>query len=259
MRDQTKNDRHTMNDLRTTESRRPVRGVMIDLDDTLFDHRLSSRAGLEALRQAYDVCDACAIDALESLYQSLVAEVHHQVLRGELSLADGRTERTRQLFAGLGQTIDQATAGEAAMVYRDAYQAARVPIDGALELLRKLRQSAPVAIVTNHKHDEQIRKLEQIGLMTEIDHLVTSGAVGIEKPVAGIFEFAMAKLGVSPDETVMFGDSWAADVEGAAALGIRCVWLNRYATACPNPALATERTSLQPVDELAAVLLGEAR
>jgi FMN phosphatase YigB (HAD superfamily) len=33
-----------------------------------------------------------------------------------------------------------------------------------------------------------------------------------------------------PEETVMIGDSWTADVEGARSAGIRAIWFNRTGT-----------------------------
>ncbi len=52
-----------------------------------------------------------------------------------------------------------------------------------------------------------------------------------------IFEAALAALGVAPDEAVHVGDSLKADVAGAAALGIRTVWITRR-IADPAEALA---------------------
>ena len=48
------------------------------------------------------------------------------------------------------------------------------------------------------------------------------------------------ELGVSPAETIHVGDSLRADVGGAAALGIRTVWITRR-IADPSAALAAHR------------------
>ena len=50
---------------------------------------------------------------------------------------------------------------------------------------------------------------------------------GIEKPDARIFQIALEKSGYSADELVHVGDSIKSDVEGAANVGIKSVWLNR--------------------------------
>ena len=52
---------------------------------------------------------------------------------------------------------------------------------------------------------------------------------------------------------VMVGDSWPNDIVGA---GLRAVWLNRYGAACPDPALAVEVTSLEPMVRVVEILKG---
>jgi putative hydrolase of the HAD superfamily len=56
---------------------------------------------------------------------------------------------------------------------------------------------------------------------------VGSKSHGWTKPHASIFESALAALGTGPAETVMVGDSYADDIEGARALGMRAILLDR--------------------------------
>jgi putative hydrolase of the HAD superfamily len=50
---------------------------------------------------------------------------------------------------------------------------------------------------------------------------------GIEKPDPRLFRVALADAGCAPDEMLHVGDSLENDVAGAAAAGVRSVWLNR--------------------------------
>lgn len=47
------------------------------------------------------------------------------------------------------------------------------------------------------------------------------------KPAPGIFECAMARMGVGPGEVVHVGDSLHSDVAGAGNVGIDVIWLSR--------------------------------
>lgn len=47
----------------------------------------------------------------------------------------------------------------------------------------------------------------------------------VGKPMPYIFRAALARLGVSPEEAAMIGDSLASDVRGAQAVGLRTIWL----------------------------------
>ena len=54
------------------------------------------------------------------------------------------------------------------------------------------------------------------------------------KPEPAIFVHALSQLGVDADRAVMIGDSLERDVDGAAAVGIRGIWLNRAGEASPS-------------------------
>lgn len=83
----------------------------------------------------------------------------------------------------------------------------------------------PRAVVSNA--DDAFLKgiLRKNGL--RFDHVITSEFVRAYKPRPRIFEAALARLRVDPAEAVHVGDSLTADVEGAARLGMRTVWVNR--------------------------------
>ena len=72
--------------------------------------------------------------------------------------------------------------------------------------------------------DELVTKLGLAGLF----HLaVTSGDVGAAKPDPAIFRAALSRAGVEPYEAVHVGDQLSSDVQGALAVGIRAVLLDR--------------------------------
>ena len=48
------------------------------------------------------------------------------------------------------------------------------------------------------------------------------------KPRKELFELALKSTGLAPDEVIHIGDSVSSDVQGAAKVGIRALWLNRF-------------------------------
>jgi HAD superfamily hydrolase (TIGR01549 family) len=60
-----------------------------------------------------------------------------------------------------------------------------------------------------------------------IDAAVGSRTHGKVKPDPSIFLAALERLGVGPEETVMVGDTFADDIEGARAVGIRAILIDR--------------------------------
>jgi 2-haloalkanoic acid dehalogenase type II len=65
------------------------------------------------------------------------------------------------------------------------------------------------------------------GLLGLVDGVVTSADVGAAKPDPRIFRRGLELAGAGPEDAVHVGDSVANDVEGARALGMRAVLLQR--------------------------------
>jgi HAD superfamily hydrolase (TIGR01549 family) len=231
-----------------------MRAVLLDLDDTLSDHSHSSQAALREVCRATPALAARPFATLLADHATILEVVHLELLRGALTMEAARAERFRRLFAQHGCDADPAGA---AACYREAYQRARQAVPGALALLEQLRGRAVVAVVSNNVQAEQEGKLRHLGMTHLIDAMVVSETVGVAKPDPAIFAAALGQLGCAAEDAVMLGDSWAADVLGARAAGVRAVWLNRHGLLCPDPTLAHELSSLEPTALVVDLLLGQ--
>ena len=146
-------------------------------------------------------------------------------------------------------------AGEAARLYRRTYLAERRLVPGADALLRVLRRSVRLGIVSNNILAEQEDKLAYFNLRSVFDVLVVSAEEGVSKPEPGIFRVALARLGCPAEDAVMVGDTWAADILGAASVGMRAVWFNQRGEPVPDPSLAVEIRSLEPTEAVSRTIL----
>lgn len=211
-----------------------IRAVLFDLDDTLFDHRQSARTALEAVQACHPSLSTVPFAALERSHARYLEEIHGEVLAGRVGLDDARRERFRRLFGSAGHEPDDELVERAAVTYRDRYRAGRMPIDGAVALLGLVRAHARVGVVSNNLLEEQRDKLRFCKLDRFIDVLVVSEEAGVSKPHPYIFKLALERLECAAADVVMVGDSWAADVVGAQAAGIRPIWFNPDGTPAPT-------------------------
>jgi HAD superfamily hydrolase (TIGR01549 family) len=69
--------------------------------------------------------------------------------------------------------------------------------------------------------------LAELGLDRHLDFVLPSGAVGVAKPNPAFYRLALQEAGVAPDEAIMVGDSYRADVRGAWSAGMDAAWLDR--------------------------------
>lgn len=216
--------------------------VLLDLDDTLFDHWACTRAALADLRERFPVLGRVPAAAVEAEHRRLLETLHLQVLAGRMTVDDARVERFRRLLEFAGGTPDAASPTDVAAAYRAAYLAHWRPVDGALELLEALHGQVLTGIVTNNVASEQRQKIAACGFGPLLDAVIISEEAGVTKPDPRIFRMALDQLGCQAGETVMIGDAWETDIAGALAAGIRPIWFNRFAAESPNRTVAEVRS-----------------
>jgi putative hydrolase of the HAD superfamily len=97
--------------------------------------------------------------------------------------------------------------------------------EDALPVLEELRRrEIRIGLISNGQRDLE-EFVEHHAL--DVDAVVGSKAHGRVKPHASIFVAALQALGAEPAEAAMVGDSYEDDIEGARALGIRAILLDR--------------------------------
>ena len=194
------------------------RAILFDLDDTLYPYRAFLRSGFRAVARRLAADRGLpAASILRVLYRALV---------------DGARGRELQVLCAryaLPATLVPALAD----VVREHAPSLRLPRQ-TTRVLAELRRGWRVGIVTNGAPRIQRRKVEALGLAPLVDAVVFAGehGDGRGKPAAAPFEAALARLGTTAAQTVFVGDDRRADVEGAAAVGMRAIHLLPGAAAC---------------------------
>jgi HAD superfamily hydrolase (TIGR01549 family) len=233
-----------------------IKAVLFDLDDTLYDHRFSSRNGLRALKNVYDCFKNAELDVLEMEYLKLLNEIHlSKVLTGIYTIDEARAERYRRFFLKFGVDAGLEEINHAREIYTSAYRVIQRAVPGSIELLNKLKKKVKLGIVSNNYGTEQEAKINSCGFNRYFDAVVTSVEVGITKPSPEIFFMALEKLGFMPAETVMIGDSWNSDIKGARNAGINPIWFNRYGFDYPEEnSNIPEIRSLIPIEYVLSLI-----
>ncbi|MFH9352426.1 HAD family hydrolase [Kitasatospora sp. NPDC017646] len=217
----------------------PIRGVLFDVDDTLFDYSGSEEAGILAHLRDVGLLDRFPTpQAAVALWRSIMEYQYARYLARELTLRGQQYERTRQFLAQLGQDGAEHLSDEQAAAWFAGYAAHRDAAWSAFpDAEPALLQLAPhyrLGIVSNSDADHQRRKLRAIGLLDHLgDVLVCSDQHGEAKPAPGIFHAGCAALGLPPHEVAYVGDKYTLDAEGARDAGLHAFWLDRAATDTP--------------------------
>jgi putative hydrolase of the HAD superfamily len=82
-------------------------------------------------------------------------------------------------------------------------------------------------IITNGFEEVQHLKIKNCGLDKYFKEVITSERANAKKPSADIFNFALSATGATVENSLMIGDSWEADIDGARNFGMDQVFICR--------------------------------
>jgi HAD superfamily hydrolase (TIGR01549 family) len=199
-----------------------LRAVLFDVDFTLCRPgpelsperyaRIAARHRVELDTSRYDEARAAAVLNLK----------RHPELLHDDSIWHAFTE---EIFVGMGGPPQLAE--ECATEIEQGWELAEnfELYEDALPVLDELRASAlRIGLVSNGIRDLTMFVAHH---QLNVDAIVDSRSHGHVKPHPTIFRAALDLLGVAPAEAAMVGDSIEEDVEGARALGMRAILVDR--------------------------------
>ncbi len=96
--------------------------------------------------------------------------------------------------------------------------------DGAIDILSYLKPKYKMHIITNGFEEVQHKKMKNSDLLPFFDKIITSEEVGVKKPNPIIFNYALEKSEALPEESIMIGDNFEADILGAKNVGMYTIF-----------------------------------
>lgn len=197
--------------------RRERRGLILDLDDTLYPRQRFVRSGLAAV--AHHVSVAHGIPA-DLAYATMMRAAAASGNGFELQALCTRFNLSRDIVPQLVQVIRTHTP---ALFLGDETAAA----------LRRLRgEGWGLAVVTNGLPSVQFRKVAALGLAALVDEVIYAEEHALGgKPSPAPFRAALHSLELSASQCVVVGDDAARDMRGAKALGMPTIRMARLGMA----------------------------
>jgi len=189
--------------------------ILFDLDETLIDRTQS--IGQYAARFQRDFADH-------------LVPITAPTIAAAILTADERGYRPRAaLFGDLIQSLPWRTAPEVTRLqthWETWFPVSSVAREGLAETLSALyAQGIRLGVVTNGAVQRQQPKITHLQIRPYLSTVVVSEAVQVKKPDPRIFARALAAVGCQASQAWFVGDHPVNDVRGAAAGGLRPIWL----------------------------------
>lgn len=205
--------------------------IFIDFDDTLYATHDNSSI---ALRETYDLFHwERYFDNPEVFLSSFWAtnvELWSQYTRGEITreyLMEQRFMRPLSLAPGLSADSDYCR--EVSDRFLEFCSRKPRVIDGAHELMRHLKAKGyRTHICSNGFHEVQYKKLAASNMTQYFDTVILSEDAGAPKPSPVFFDYALRTTGAKRKTTIMIGDNYVTDIEGAMNSGLYTILFRRW-------------------------------
>jgi putative hydrolase of the HAD superfamily len=208
----------------TAAARSRTRAVLFDAGNTLLRMNYPAIARHLASRG-----HAVTVEAVEEAELRARVRLDADLARGVST--EGRPAQdqyTTYLMDGLG--LIGAEEIEAAVTFKRGYNPPAGLFDradpGARAALREVKAAGLAAGVISNSNGSAHALLDGAGLASELDFVIDSGLVGVEKPDPRIFRLGLERAGVAAHEAVYIGDLYSIDVLGSRAAGLASILLD---------------------------------
>ena len=205
-----------------------LKHLFFDLDHTLWDFEKNSAEALQEIFIIEKLEELCGkkFDEFHKVYHAINHRYWDDYKHGKVkreALRNGRFIDTLTHF----NVNDSVLANKISESYISISPYKKQLFEGAFEVLNYLAdKDYQMHIITNGFNEVQFIKLENTGLLPYFKTITTSENAGQNKPHEQIFNVALQEAKAQKKESVMIGDNFEADVEGAIKSGLQAIWFN---------------------------------
>lgn len=219
-------------DIKTpTETRQmDIQAIWIDVDQTLLDFDCCARSAL------IDTFAWKKLEWKEQYYQSFLVEnakLWDWIEEGKITREQLRKIRFQIMFEKW--QVPYVPDAEFEAYFSKHLHSYAHPMQGALKAIQLLvQQNYPLYIVSNGPTIGQRNRLQIAGMLGYFQNVFTSEELGYEKPNVLFFEQALKQVRldqndptICPNQILVIGDSWKADISGALRFGAQSIWFRK--------------------------------
>ncbi len=198
-----------------------IKHLFFDLDHTLWDFEKNSELTFKRIFEEQHI--PIHFKEFIKVYSPINIRYWKLYRENEISKKNLRYQRLKDTFDILNFSISDDLINEISEAYIQYLPYFNHLFAGAEAILTYLQDKYSLHIITNGFEEVQKLKMDTSKISKYFDVIVTSESVGVKKPNRKVFEFALEQAKAIPQESLMIGDSYEADILGALNVGMEAI------------------------------------
>lgn len=203
-----------------------IEHIYFDLDHTLWDFDKNSALTFETIFREENI--SISLTEFIEAYVPINNNYWELYRNDRISKEALRTGRLKDCFAVLKFKVTEQTIESLSQKYIQFLPTFNHLLEDTQQILEYLQPNYKLNIITNGFKEVQKAKLENSNILRYFSTITTSEEAGVKKPHPYIFKKALRKNGARPDNSLMVGDSFPADIVGAHNAGLRSIFFDYY-------------------------------
>lgn len=190
-----------------------ITDIFFDLDHTLWDFEKNSALTFKKILSENAV--PVEFDRFLAVYVPVNLEYWRLYREEKISKKELRYQRLAKTFKAIEFEASDELINLLSAQYIQYLSSFNHLFDYTETLLKNLHGKYKLHIITNGFREVQRKKIKASGISEYFEHIIDSESVDVKKPNPKIFNHALKLANVAPENAMMIGDSFEADILGA--------------------------------------------
>ncbi|MCD2260492.1 YjjG family noncanonical pyrimidine nucleotidase [Psychroserpens luteolus] len=203
-----------------------IRHIFFDLDHTLWDFDKNSALTFEKIFEIHKL-DLDTKDFLDR-YEPINLNYWKLYREEKIDKPSLRYRRLKDAFDAVRYDVSDQIINQLSEDYITYLTTFNHLFDGTVDILEHLQDDYHLHIITNGFEEAQQRKMDNANISQYFKTITNSERAGVKKPNPIIFNHALDLAEAKPNESLMIGDNYEADILGALDVGLDVILFNYH-------------------------------
>ena len=203
-----------------------IKHIFFDLDHTLWDFDKNSALTFDKIFKVHSL----ELNTSEFLQAYGPINLNYWKLYREekIDKESLRYKRLKDCFDAIGFKVSDEIIYQLSEDYITYLTTFTHLFEGTLDVLDYLKKDYDLHIITNGFEEAQQRKMDNAKISHYFKTVTNSESAGVKKPNPIIFNHALNVSNANPENSIMIGDNYEADIEGAINVGLDVILYNYH-------------------------------